>query len=127
MHRVIRAIRRFLRATIENQLVWIVFMILVFAFVSGYTIPHSTFGKPAFGEMALFSKSSKRTATVKTTSPSVLGIVFRDPVFELCNSDMEIGYRISSTLAAVLCERQEKANQVILNLTTALSFVLASG
>lgn len=88
--------------------------------------PHPTFGKPIFGEMALFSESSKRTATVKTTCASTLGVIYREPFFNLCESDMEIGYRISNTIAVMLSERLDKANQDVLNLTTALSFVLAS-
>lgn len=88
--------------------------------------PHPVFGKPIFGEMALFSENSKRTATVKTSCPSTLGVIQREPFFCLCESDMDIGYRISNTVAVMLSERLDKANQDILNLTTALSFVLAS-
>lgn len=38
MRRLWRSVRKFVRAVIENQLVWIVSLIVVFAFVSGYVI-----------------------------------------------------------------------------------------
>jgi len=88
--------------------------------------PHPEFGKPIFGEMALFSETSRRTATVKTTRHSMLGVIHRDPFFQLCESETEIGYRISSAIACLLSERLDKSTQDVLNLTTALSFVLTS-
>ena len=88
--------------------------------------PHPEFGKPAFGEMALFSAKSKRTATVTPVRPSILGVIQRDPFFKLCEADMEIGYRVSSNIACVLIDRLDKANEDVMNLTTALSFVLAA-
>jgi CRP-like cAMP-binding protein len=87
---------------------------------------HPEFGKPAFGEMALFSESSKRSATVTTTQPSRLGVIRHHPFLELCESDTEIGYRVLRNIATVLSDRLIKANQDILNLTTSLSFVLTA-
>ena len=55
--------------------------------------PHPEFGKPAFGEMALFSETCKRSATVTTTRPSVLGVIQHCRFIELCETDHEIGYR----------------------------------
>lgn len=87
---------------------------------------HPVFGKPVFGEMALFSEQSKRTATVTTIRSSTLGVIHQKPFFDLCEADMEVGYRVARTVACMLSERLDKANQDVLNLTTALSFVLAS-
>lgn len=88
--------------------------------------PHPQFGKPAFGEMALFSDSSKRSATVTATEPCRLGVITHKDFLALCDTDTEIGYRVIKNIATVLSDRLIKANQDILNLTTALSFVLTS-
>ena len=87
---------------------------------------HPEFGKPAFGEMALFTARSRRSATVTTTAPSTLGVVHHEEFIALCESDPEIGYRVCRNIAGVLSSRLGQANQDILNLTTALSFVLTS-
>jgi len=89
--------------------------------------PHPDFGKPAFGEMALFSETCKRSATVRTTLPSVLGVIQHCRFIALCESDHEIGYRVFLNIAGVMSGRLDKTNRDVLNLTTALSFVLASG
>jgi CRP-like cAMP-binding protein len=88
--------------------------------------PHPEFGKLAFGEMALFSETCKRSATVTTTRPSVLGVIQHCRFIELCETDHEIGYRVFLNIAGVMSGRLDKTNQDVLNLTTALSFVLAS-
>lgn len=88
---------------------------------------HPEFGKPAFGEMALFSEACRRSATVATTQASTLGVIQHRRFIELCESDHEIGYRVFMNIAGVLSGRLDKANRDVLNLTTALSFVLASG
>jgi len=88
--------------------------------------PHPEFGKPCFGEMALFDERSRRSATVTTTQPSTLGVLYHGAFVPLCESDTEIGYRVFRNICTLLCGRLSKANQDVLNLTTALSFVLAS-
>ena len=88
--------------------------------------PHPEFGKPCFGEMALFDEKSRRSATVSTTQPSALGVLNHERFTALCKSDTEIGYRVFLNICKILCGRLDKANQDVLNLTTALSFVLTS-
>ena len=88
--------------------------------------PHPQFGKPAFGEMALLTETSKRSATVLATQPSRLGVISHQRFLELCESDMEIGYRVFRSIAGEISNRLGKTNQDVLNLTTALSFVLTS-
>ena len=87
---------------------------------------HPDFGKPCFGEMALFSERSRRSATVATIRPSKLGVIHNEDFVALCESDTEIGYRVLKNIAGLLSGRLDKANQDVLNLTTALSFVLTS-
>lgn len=88
--------------------------------------PHPQFGKPAFGEMALLSDTSKRSATVVAIRPSRLGVISHRGFLELCESDTEIGYRVFRSIAGEISNRLQKTNQDVLNLTTALSFVLTS-
>lgn len=77
-----------------------------------------------FGEMALLRENSVRTATVKVLSDSVLGIIHRKDFQALCESDIELGYRIMTNMAQTLCIRLEKANQDVMKLTTAFSLAL---
>ena len=88
--------------------------------------PHPEFGKPAFGEMALLSATSKRSATVVATQPSRLGVISHERFLELCESDHEVGYRVFRNIAGELSNRLSRTNQDVLNLTTALSFVLTA-
>jgi CRP-like cAMP-binding protein len=87
---------------------------------------HPDFGKPCFGEMALFSDKSRRSATVVTIQPSRLGVIHNEDFVALCESDTEIGYRVLKNIAGMLSGRLDKANEDVLNLTTALSFVLTA-
>ena len=87
---------------------------------------HPEFGKPCFGEMALFDERSRRSATVATTEASTLGVIYHDRFIALCESDMEVGDRVFKNICTMLCGRLSKANQDVLNLTTAFSFVLTA-
>ena len=88
--------------------------------------PHPEFGKACFGEMALFNENSRRSATVTATRPSKLGVISHDSFTALCEADTEIGYRVVRNIAGELSRWLDRSNRDILNLTTALSFVLAS-
>ena len=79
---------------------------------------------PFFGEMAILSKDSKRSATVRTLEECVIGIIKRSDLMELCEKDKEIGYIILKNMAKKLAVNLEKANQDILKLTTAFSLAL---
>ena len=81
---------------------------------------------PYFGEMAILSKESRRSATVKALESCSVGIIKRSDLITLCQSDKEIGYIILRNIAVHLAERLEKANQDILKLTTAFSLALQS-
>ncbi len=78
----------------------------------------------AFGEMALFDEKSQRSATVMATTPCELGIILNADFVALAESDTSLGYHVFMNIARKLSEDLNRANQDILNLTTAFSFAL---
>ncbi len=78
----------------------------------------------AFGEMALFDENSKRSATVTATTPCDLGIIKNADFVQLAESDTDVGFRVFMNIAKKLSEDLNRANQDVLNLTTAFSFAL---
>ena len=55
-----------------------------------------------------------------------LGVISHQRFLELCEADTEIGYRVFRSIAGEISNRLGKTNKDVLNLTTALSFVLTS-
>jgi CRP-like cAMP-binding protein len=78
----------------------------------------------AFGEMALFDENSKRSATVTATTPCELGMIQNADFVGLAESDTDLGFRVFMNIARKLSEDLNRANQDVLNLTTAFSFAL---
>ncbi|MDE3076226.1 MAG: cyclic nucleotide-binding domain-containing protein [Chloroflexota bacterium] len=78
----------------------------------------------AFGEMALFDEKSQRSATVTATTPCDLGISLNADFVSLAEAETALGYRVFMNIARKLSEDLGRANQDILNLTTAFSFAL---
>ena len=79
---------------------------------------------PYFGEMAILKKDSKRSATVKAIKECRVGVIKRNDLKQLCETNKELGYLILLNIAKHLAENLEKANQDILKLTTAFSLAL---
>ncbi|HUZ75995.1 MAG TPA: cyclic nucleotide-binding domain-containing protein [Chloroflexota bacterium] len=78
----------------------------------------------AFGEMALFDQNSLRSATVTATTRCELGVILNADFVALAEADMAMGYHVFVNIARKLSEDLNRANQDILNLTTAFSFAL---
>ncbi len=78
----------------------------------------------AFGEMALFDAASKRSATVTATTQCDLGVIQNPDFVALAESDTALGFRVFMNIARKLSEDLNRANQDVLNLTTAFSFAL---
>ncbi|HLY64335.1 MAG TPA: cyclic nucleotide-binding domain-containing protein [Chloroflexota bacterium] len=78
----------------------------------------------AFGEMALFDENSKRSATVTATTACDLGIIQNADFVALAEADNSLGFRVFMNIARKLSEDLNRANQDVLNLTTAFSFAL---
>ena len=81
-------------------------------------------GDFAFGEMALFDPESKRSADVIATTRCTLGVIDNESFVRVVESDIEIGSRVYKRISAKLSGDLSRANQDVLNLTTALSFAL---
>lgn len=78
----------------------------------------------AFGEMALFDEHSRRSATVTATTPCELGVIQNADFVALAEADTALGFRVFMNIAKKLSEDLNRANQDVLNLTTAFSFAL---
>ncbi|MCK4578048.1 MAG: cyclic nucleotide-binding domain-containing protein [Candidatus Marinimicrobia bacterium] len=79
---------------------------------------------PVFGEVSVFGKEDKRTATVTALTGCKMGLLEEKDFFNLLVSDREIGYKVMLNLTRIVCERLITANQNVLKLTTALSLIL---
>ena len=79
---------------------------------------------PVFGEMSLLGSDDKRTATVKATSDCEMGIITKGDLFEICQSNPEIGFTIMKNVASIVTDNLIKANTNVLKLTTAFSLIL---
>ncbi len=80
--------------------------------------------RPLFGEMSLFNKDDRRTATVRAMTDCTLGQLMKDELFEICDAHPKMGYKIMQNLCQILCSNLVKANQNVLKLTTAFSLAL---
>ncbi|MEE9464112.1 MAG: cyclic nucleotide-binding domain-containing protein [Candidatus Neomarinimicrobiota bacterium] len=79
---------------------------------------------PVFGEVSIFGKEDKRSATVTALTECRMGLLEEKDFFNLLVADHEIGYKIMLNLTRIVCERLVGANQNVLKLTTALSLIL---
>ncbi|MHB8618844.1 MAG: cyclic nucleotide-binding domain-containing protein [Chloroflexota bacterium] len=78
----------------------------------------------ALGEMALFDEQSRRSATITATTRCELGVIMNADFMALAEADTALGYRVFRNIARKLSEDLNRANQDVLNLTTAFSFAL---
>ena len=85
-------------------------------------ISHEVF--PFIGEMSLFDKSQKRSATVKALSNCKIATIDNIDLLKLCDTNSLIGYKVMRNIAGKLNADLRQANQNILKLTTALNFIL---
>ena len=80
--------------------------------------------RPLFGEMSLFDKEDRRSASVKAITECQLSQLMKDDLFTICNNNNEIGYKVMMNLAKILSKKVLETNQNVLKLTTAFSLVL---
>ena len=80
--------------------------------------------KPLFGEMSLFDKEDRRSASVIAITECQLSQLMKDDLFSICDKNTDIGYKVMKNLAKILSRKVIETNQNVLKLTTAFSLVL---
>jgi len=81
--------------------------------------------KTFFGEVGLIEKDGVRTATVRTTSNSLITRLSKKDFKELTENDPVLGTILLSNIAEVLCQRLRTTNANVLKITTAFSLALS--
>ncbi|MCH8304278.1 MAG: cyclic nucleotide-binding domain-containing protein [Candidatus Marinimicrobia bacterium] len=81
--------------------------------------------KTFFGEVGLIEKDGVRTATVRTTSNSLITRLSKKDFKELIENDPILGTILLSNIAEVLCQRLRTTNANVLKITTAFSLALS--
>ena len=77
-----------------------------------------------FGEISLFNKDKKRTATVKAVSNCLIGELNFDNLFEICESHHNLGYQIMKNIGEIITFQLIRSNNNVLKLTTAFSLMV---
>ena len=78
------------------------------------------------GEISLFSKDSKRTATVNALTNCDIAYLGRKDFFKICDSNTNVGYKTINNLTQIITQRLIDTNHQVLKLTTAFSLILDS-
>ncbi len=81
--------------------------------------------KTFFGEVGLIEKDGVRTATVRTTSNSLIARLSKRDFKELMENDPVLGTILIGNIAEVLCQRLRTTNNNVLKITTAFSLALS--
>lgn len=81
--------------------------------------------KTFFGEVGLIEEDGVRTATVKTTSKSLIARLSKMDFNDLTEKDPVLGTKLLRNIAAVLCQRLRTTNANVLKITTAFSLALS--
>lgn len=79
---------------------------------------------PFFGEMCLFAKDDRRSATVKAETRCIIGRITKADFYRICDANPGIGYKVMKNIATVLSDRLRQANMNIMKLTTAFSLLV---
>tara|TARA_Y100001970_G_C14004976_1_gene735362 strand:+ start:327 stop:836 length:510 start_codon:yes stop_codon:yes gene_type:complete len=78
---------------------------------------------PMFGEMSMFNKDDKRTATITALSNCQIGILSQENFYKVCDENPNIGYVIMKNIGNKLTKDLIKSNKYVLKLTTALGLI----
>ena len=76
------------------------------------------------GEVSLFSKDNKRTATVKALTNSQIGYLNKKDFFTICQEDKDAGYKVINNLTKIITQKLIDTNHQVLKLTTAFSLII---
>ena len=78
---------------------------------------------PVFGEVFL-GEGKKRTANIRSTTKSTIGILEAKDFFTICENDTPLGYKVMKNIVDMMCDRFEKNSKTILKLSTAIMLIL---
>ena len=76
------------------------------------------------GELALFSPDKKRNASVKAIKDCKIARITFDKIFEICNKNNAIGYKLMKNLSKIITKNLINSNNKVLKLTTAFSLLI---
>ena len=76
------------------------------------------------GEVSLFSKDNKRTATVKALTNCQIGYLDKKDFFKICQEDKDAGYKVINNLTKIITQKLIDTNHQVLKLTTAFSLII---
>lgn len=79
---------------------------------------------PQFGEMSMFNDGDRRTANVRAETPCTLARLDKSDLFQICDENPAIGFKVMRNLGRIISGNLVKANQNVLKLTTAFSLIL---
>ena len=79
---------------------------------------------PLFGEMSMFNEGDRRTANVRTETACVLVKLDKSDLYNICEKNPNIGFKVMRNLGRIISGNLIKANQNVLKLTTAFSLIL---
>ena len=77
-----------------------------------------------FGEISLFSDNKKRSATVKAISKCKAARLAFNDLFEICNKNHDIGYKIMKNISKIISNHLIESDKKVLKLTTAFSLLI---
>ena len=79
---------------------------------------------PQFGEMSMFNDGDLRTANVRSLKKCTVARLNKTDLFNICEKNSDIGYKIMRNLGRIVSANLAKSNQNVLKLTTAFSLML---
>jgi len=79
---------------------------------------------PLFGEMSMFNDGDRRTANVRAETTCVLVKLDKSDLYNICEKNPNIGFKVMRNLGRIISGNLVKANQNVLKLTTAFSLIL---
>ena len=78
----------------------------------------------SLGEISLFNIDKKRSATVKAISKCTIGRITFEDLFEICEKNNDIGYKVMKNIGEIITQHLIKSNHKVLKLTTAFSLLI---
>ena len=77
-----------------------------------------------FGEISLFNKDKRRSATVKANSECLIGKLKFSDLSQICDKNTKIGYQIMKNVGEIITKQLVRSNNNVLKLTTAFGLMI---